>query len=91
MSVTVRIFAHKGPDRPASREPAGQTDMVAHLDQPYLAREKLTVTDVRCRQLVGSHGAGQDARPVRAGTRRRARALRGLYELRATSAGRRHN
>lgn len=45
MSVTVRIFAHKGLTALPVVSQQYQTDMVAHLDQPYLAREKLTVTD----------------------------------------------
>lgn len=43
MSITVRLFAHKGLTALPVVSQQYQTDMVAHLDQPYLAREKLTV------------------------------------------------
>jgi hypothetical protein len=45
MSITVRVFAHKGLSAMPVQSQQYTTAMVAHLDQPYLASEVLTVGD----------------------------------------------
>ena len=45
MSIAVRVFAHKGLSAMPVQSQQYTTSMVAHLDQPYLASEVLTVTD----------------------------------------------
>lgn len=42
---TVRLFAHKGLSAMPVSSQQFHTDMVAHLDQPYSARETLTISD----------------------------------------------